>query len=72
MEYDESQLEIAKLVPTWAANNSSLTDNLQVTTKFSSLPVINSSPTDWSNLYTVLKIVQNINIICTPLEKTIV
>ena len=68
----KSQLEVAKLVPTWAAYNSLLTDNLQVTTNFSSLPVINSSPTDWSNLYTAIKIVKNINIICTPQEKTIV
>ena len=65
----ESKLDLAKLV---GSIYSLLTDNLQVTTKFSSLPVINSSPTDCSNLYTALKIVQNINIICTPQNKTIV
>ena len=68
----ESQLNLAKFVPTWTANNSLLTDNLQATTKLSSLPVTNGSLTDWSNLSTALKIVQNINIFCTPQKKTIV
>ena len=68
----KSQLDVAKLVPARAAYNPLLTDNLQVTTKFSFLPVINSSLTDWLNCYTELNIVLNINIISTPLEKTIV
>ena len=51
----ESQLNLAKFVPTWTANNSLLTDNLQATTKLSSLPVTNGSLTDWSNLYIALK-----------------
>ena len=46
----KSQLEVGQLVPSWTAYNLILTDNLQVTIKFGSLPVINSSPTDWSNL----------------------
>ena len=44
----KSQLNLAKFVPTWTANNSLLTDNLQATTKLSSLPVTNGSLTDWS------------------------
>ena len=67
----KSQLDIAKLVPASAAYNPLLTDSLQVTTKFSSLPVIKGSSTDWLNCYTELNIVLNINIISTPLEKTI-
>ena len=65
----KSQKEVAKLFPICVAYNSLLTDNLQVTTKFSSLPVINNSLTDWSNLYTAVKIFQNIN--NTPQDKTI-
>ena len=44
---------------------------MQAISKFSSLPVINGSPTDCSNHYTALKIVQNINITCTPQKYTI-
>ena len=69
----KSQLDIAKLVPTRASYYKPLiTDIFQNTTKSSSLPVINGSPTDWLNLYTVIKIVQNIKIICTLQEKTII
>ena len=64
----KSQLDLAKFVPTWAAYNSLLTDIFQATTEFNTF--INGSPTDWSNFYTALKIVQNINITCTPQKKT--
>ena len=60
----KSQLEVAKLVPTWSAYNSLF--KVPQNSAF-----LNSSPTDWSNLYVALKIVQIINIICTPKEKTI-
>ena len=33
LEMLKSQLDLAKLVPTWVAYNSLVTDNLQVTTK---------------------------------------
>ena len=62
----KSQQGLEKFVPTWAAYNSLLTENLQAISKFSSLPVMNGSPTDCPNHYTALKIVQNINITCTP------
>ena len=68
----KSQLDIEKLVHTRVAYNPLLKVNLQVSTKFSSLQVINGSPTDWLNLNTAIKIVQNINIICALQEKTIV
>ena len=69
----KSQLDIAKLVPTRASYYKPLiTDIFQSTTKSSSLPVINGSPTDWLNLYTAIKIVQNIKIISTLQEKTII
>ena len=67
----KSQQALEKFVPTWAAYNSLLTENLQTISKFSSLPVMNGSPTDCPNHYTALKIVQNINITCTPQKYTI-
>ena len=42
----KSQLDVAKFVLTWETYNLLLTDNLQVTTKFSSSPVINRSSTN--------------------------
>ena len=36
------------------------------------IPVLNGSPTDWSNLYTALKIVQGIDVLTSPDKKTIV
>ena len=64
----KSQLDLSVNVPTWAAYNS-LLNSKEYTTTYSSLPVINGSPTDWSNLYTALKIVQGINLVCTPHKK---
>ena len=45
--------------PTWAAYNSLVTKPTYVT-NISVLPLIPGSPTDWSNLYTTLKICQGI------------
>ena len=36
-------------VPTWAGYNSLISDE-KPTTTFCSIPVLNGSPTDWSNL----------------------
>ena len=53
--------ESAKDVPTWAAFNSVRnTDNISLT-NYCTIPLLHGSPTDWSNLYTALKISQNIN-----------
>ena len=58
-------------VPTWTGYNS-LISNEKPTTTFNSIPVLNGSPTDWSNLYTALKIVQGIDVLTSPDKKTIV
>ena len=58
-------------LPTWAAFNSLITDPVEVSL-CQGLPLYPGSPTDWSNLYTALKLVQDINITATGNQKTIV
>ena len=58
-------------MPTWPAYNSLIT-NLVDQTLCQSLPLYPGSPTDWSNLYTALKLVQGINVSVTGHAKTIV
>ena len=58
-------------VPTWAGYNSLISDE-KPTTTFCSIPVLNGSPTDWSNLYSALKIVQGIDVSTSPDNKTII
>ena len=57
--------------PTWSAYNSLLGTELKET-GIQTLPLLTGSPTDWSNLYTALKIVQGINTFNCPGKKTIV
>ena len=40
------QLDIEKFVPTWEVYNSFMRDSLPVTTKFNTLPDVNSSSSD--------------------------
>ena len=42
-------------IPTWSAHNSLHTEWIPLT-KYCTAPVLHGSPTDWSNLYTALKI----------------
>ena len=48
----------ATSTPTWSAFNSLLTDNTEKTA-YHSLPLLRSSPTDWSTFYTALCICQD-------------
>ena len=57
--------------PTWAAYNSLITDAMDITI-CQGLPLLPGTPTDWSNLYTALKIVQGISVAVTGNSKTIV
>ena len=57
--------------PTWAAYNSLITDAMDITI-CQGLPLLPGTPTDWSNLYTPLKIVQGISVAVTGNSKTIV
>ena len=58
-------------IPTWSSYNSLLGTKLNET-GIQTLPLSTGSPTDWSNLYTALKIVQGINTFSSPGKKTIV
>ena len=58
-------------VPTWAAYNSLITGPMNQTT-CQGLPLLPASPTDWSNLYTALKLVQGINVSVADHPRTIV
>ena len=58
-------------VPTWSAHNSLHTEVIPLA-NYCITPVIHGSPTDWSNLYTALKIVQGINVATTSDHKTVV
>ena len=58
-------------VPTWAGYNSLLNESMAITS-CNLLPLLPSSPTDWSNLYSALKIVQGINISITGNRRTII
>ena len=60
-----------KSIPTWAALNSLCSEALSPS-NFCTAPIIHGSPTDWSNLYTALKIVQGISVSNTADHKTIV
>ena len=65
------KLDMSLKVPTWAAYNS-LTTKKQLKIVYCSLPVLNGSPTNWSNLYSAFKIVQGINVSKCEGRKTIV
>ena len=57
--------------PTWAAYNSLINKPTQKTI-CQGLPLYSAPPTDWSSLYTALKIVQGINVTVTASNKTVV
>ena len=57
--------------PAWSAYNV-LINEAHIKTTYCTLPVLESSPTDWSYLYTFLKLAQKLNTLIPPAEKTIV
>ena len=61
----------ATSTPTWSAFNSLLTDNTEKTA-YHSLPLLRSSPTDWSTFYTALCICQDLSTSTAPGRKTII
>ena len=58
-------------LPSWAAYNSLVSENCDETL-CQGMPLYPGSPTDWSNLYTALKIAQGINVKVTGSKKTII
>ena len=63
--------DISGILPTWPAFNSLLLQKPEISI-CQGLPLYPSPPTDWSTLYTSLKIVQGINIEVTGSAKTII
>ena len=57
-------------VPTWAAYNSVIGKSNPLTL-VSPLPVINGSPTEWDNLYTTIRMANDLSKIL-PEQKTII
>ena len=61
-----------KEVPTWGAYNSLICDQSTITlTKHCVLPLLHGSLTDWSTLYSALKIRQGITKLVTPSQKAV-
>ena len=58
-------------LPTWAAFNS-LVEVEQPVTTFCSLPLIQGSPTDWSNLYSALLAAEKIRVSTSSSGKTVI
>lgn len=58
-------------LPTWAGYNSLVTAPVSIST-CQGMPLYPGSPTDWSNLYTSLKIAQGINVESTGSKTTII
>ena len=56
---------------TWAAFNSLVTDSVDVSI-CQGMPLYPGSPTDWTNLYSALKMAQGINVAVTGNKKTII
>ena len=63
--------DFSLLVLTWASYNL-LISKEHPTTSICTLPLANGTPTDFSNLYTAVKIVQSISVVQAPGRKTIV
>ena len=57
-------------LPTWAAFNSLVTDSVDVLI-CQGMPLYPGSPTDWTNLYSALKMPQGINVAVTDDKKRI-
>ena len=55
-------------LPTWAAFNSLVTDSVDVSI-FQGMPLYPGSSTDWTNMYSALKMAQEINVAVTGNKK---
>ena len=58
-------------VPTWAAYNSVIGKSNPLTL-VSTLPIINGSPTEWDNLYTAIRMANDLSKKLLPEQKTII
>ena len=60
------------IIPTWKVYNSKLCESCVIKTSYAELPLLNTPPTDWSTLYTALKVCQGISTTIAPNKKTII
>ena len=58
-------------LPSWAAFNSLVTDSVNVSICHG-MSLYSGSPIDWTNLYSVLKMAQGINVAVTGNKKTMI
>ena len=58
-------------VPTWAAHNSVI-GKYNPLTLVSTLPIISGSPTEWDNLYTAIRMANDLSKKLLPKQKTII
>ena len=63
--------DLAKNIPTWSAYNSILADKKPTNTHFI-LPIIQDTPTDWSNLYSAIAASARLNVNIGQSSKTII
>ena len=63
--------DISGVLPTWPAFNSLISEKPAISI-CQGLPLYPFPPTDWSTLYTALKIIQGINVEVSGNQKTIV
>ena len=63
--------DLAKNIPTWAAYNSILADK-KATNTHCILPIIQGTPTDWSNLYSAIVPSAKLNLNIGQSSKTVI
>ena len=63
--------DLAKNIPTWSAYNSILADK-KPTNTHCILPIIQGTPTDWSNLYSAIAASAKLNVNIGQSSKTII
>ena len=63
--------DLAKNIPAWSAYNSILADK-KLTNTYCILPIIQDTPTDWSNLYSAIAASAKLNVNIGQSSKTII
>ena len=69
--HENTTNDLAKNIPTWSAYNSILADKKPTNTPYI-LPIIQGTPTDWSNLYLAIATSAKLNVNIGQSSKTII
>ena len=69
--HENTNNDLAKNIPTWSAYNSILADK-KPTNTHCILPIIQGTPTDWSNLYSAIAASAKLNVNIGQSSKTII